>query len=97
MAMGAVRGDPRTGAVFLTNPPSAEIWWVSVFAFRVCQRTNADPWERLGCRWNEIQSGTEKPLSGRFVYQVRWPDGTVRERTREIAPFDDELFKKVGS
>lgn len=94
---GAVRGIdvPRTS--FATSPPNAEVWLVSAFAFRVCQRKNADPWDRMGCRWTEVQTGANKPLSGRFIYQVRWPDGTVRKGVRDIAPNDDVRFQKVGS
>jgi hypothetical protein len=94
---GAVRGDgvPRTS--FVTSPPNAEVWLVSAFAFRVCQRKKTDPWDRMGCRWTEIQTGANKPLSGRFIYQVRWPDGTVRRGARDIAPSDEVRFRKVGS
>ncbi|WP_144037942.1 hypothetical protein [Sphingopyxis sp. KK2] len=98
-ATAAVRGDYRPGIVFQTSPPSGEVLMVSAFAFKLCQRKNADPWDRFKCRWNEIETGVPKPLSGRFVYQVKWPDGTVRKGTREIAPAEDAAvtFKKVGS
>jgi hypothetical protein len=96
VSTGAVRGAPPR-ASFVTSPPNAEIWLVSAFAFRVCQRKVPDPWDRLGCRWTEIQTGANKPLSGRFIYQVRWPDGTVRKGARDIAPYDDVRFQKVGS
>lgn len=98
-ATGAVRGDYKPGTVFQTSPPSGEVLMVSAFAFKICQRKNADPWDRFKCRWNEIETGVPKPLSGRFVYQVKWPDGTVRKGTREFAPADDGAvtFTKVGS
>ena len=39
---------------------------------------------------------------GRFVYQVKWPDGVVRKGTREIVPDIEEqavtvTFRKTGS
>jgi hypothetical protein len=97
--LGAVRSGGASGIVIQTNPPSGEVLLVSAFAFRICQRKTGDPWDRFTCKWNEIETGVARPLSGRFVYQVRWPDGTVRKGTREIAPTDTGAvtFKKVGS
>jgi hypothetical protein len=102
---GAIRsgGGSTSGAVFQTTPPSGEVLLVSAFAFKLCVRKRSDPWDRFACKWNEVETGVAKPLSGRFVYQVRWPDGTVRKGTREIAPKYDTgeavtvTFKKVGS
>lgn len=99
-AVGAVRGGAGSGGVILqTNPPSGEVLLVSAFAFRICQRKIADPWDRFQCKWNEVETGVAKPLSGRFVYQVRWPDGIVRKGTREILPAEAGAvtFKKTGS
>ncbi|MBL8649455.1 MAG: hypothetical protein JNL35_03525 [Sphingopyxis sp.] len=101
--VGAVRGGSGggrpAGIVFETSPPSGEVLLVSAFAFRICQRKIPDPWNRFACQWNEMETGVAKPLSGRFVYQVKWPDGTVRKGTREIAPAESGqvTFKKVGS
>lgn len=97
---GAVRGGGKpSGIVIQTSPLSGEVLLVSAFAFKICQRKTGDPWDRFACKWNEIETGVARPLSGRFVYQVRWPDGTVRKGTREIAPADTGAvtFKKVGS
>lgn len=87
------------GVTFTTQPPAGEVLMINAFAFKVCVRKNPDPWDRFQCKWNEIETGVARPLSGRFVYQVRWPDGTVRKGTREIAPADTGAvtFKKVGS
>lgn len=87
------------GVVFTTQPPAGEVLMINSFAFKVCTRKNPDPWDRFQCKWNEIETGVPKPLSGRFVYQVKWPDGTVRKGTREIAPADTGAvtFRKVGS
>jgi len=101
-AIGAVRGvsgGSPPGIVLQTSPPSGEVLLVSAFAFRICQRKIPDPWDRFACKWNEMETGVAKPLSGRFVYQVKWPDGTVRKGTREITPAESGqiTFKKVGS
>ena len=87
------------GVIVATQPPAGEVLIINAFAFKVCVRKHPDPWDRFQCKWNEIETGVAKPLSGRFVYQVRWPDGTVRKGTREIAPSESGAvtFKKVGS
>lgn len=86
-----------------TVPPLGEVLLVNAFAFKVCTRKAANPWDRFACKWTEIETGVEKDLAGRYVYQVRWPDGTVRKGTRDIVPeYDTDeavtvTFKKVGS
>jgi hypothetical protein len=89
----------RPSVIVATSPTGGEVLLVSAFAFKLCSLKQRDAWDRFKCRWNEIETGVPKPLSGRFVYQVRWPDGTVRKGTREIAPAEDAAvtFKKVGS
>ncbi|KTE25718.1 MULTISPECIES: hypothetical protein [unclassified Sphingopyxis] len=97
---GAGEGNP---VVVRTSPPQGEVLMINAFAFKVCTRKKPDPWDRFACKWNEIETGVDQTLSGRYVYQVKWPDGTVRKGTREIAPsYDDEpkvtvTFKKTGS
>lgn len=89
------------GVTVTTQPPAGEVLMISAFAFKVCVRKQPDPWDRFACRWNEVQTGVAKPISGRFVYQVTWPDGTVRKGTREVAPGPTGsatvIFRKVGS
>lgn len=97
---GAGEGGPVT---VKTSPPGGEVLLVNAFAFKVCTRKAANPWDRFACKWNEIETGVAKPLSGRYVYQVKWPDGTVRKGTRDIVPIYDSdeavtvTFKKSGS
>lgn len=97
---GAGEGGP---VIVKTAPPGGEVLLVNAFAFKVCTRRVADPWDRFKCKWAEIETGAEKPLSGRYVYQIRWPDGVIRKGTRDIIPqFDSDeavtvTFKKVGS
>lgn len=95
-----VRPPRAPGVKFRTEPTAGELWMISAFAFKVCVRKLPDPWDRFACKWNEVETGVTKSLSGRFVYQVRWPDGTVRKGTREIVPVSGTTpvtFKKVGS
>lgn len=98
--LGAVRPSRAPGIKFRTDPPAGELWMISAFAFKVCVRKQPDPWDRFACKWNEVETGVARSIAGRFVYQVRWPDGTVRKGTREIAPASRSTpvtFKKVGS
>lgn len=95
-----VTATPR-GVIFATEPGAGEVLMISAFAFKVCVRKQPNPWDRFACRWNEIETGIARPMSGRFVYQVTWPDGTVRKGTREIvAPSGTATsvtFRKTGS
>ena len=97
----AVRPPRAAGVTFVTQPPAGEVLMINAFAFKVCTRKQPDPWDRFQCRWNEIETGVAKPMSGRFVYQVKWPDGTVRKGTREVAPGPGGsatvTFRKTGS
>lgn len=97
---GAGDGGP---VIIRTSPPGGEVLLVDAFAFKVCTRKAADPWDRFKCRWSEVETGAERSLAGRYVYQVKWPDGTVRKGTRDITPDYDAgktvtvTFKKTGS
>lgn len=97
---GAGEGGP---IIVRTVPVGGEVLLINAFAFKVCTRRQPDPWDRFACKWNEWETGVErtKPY-GRFVYQVKWPDGVVRKGTREIVPNMEETsvtvtFRKVGS
>lgn len=104
LADGGCGAGEGSAVIVKTVPPQGEVLMINAFAFKVCTRKKPDPWDRFACKWNEIETGVEKPLSGRYVYQVKWPDGTVRKGTRDIVPnYDDETvatvvtFKKTGS
>jgi hypothetical protein len=99
----AERGSANASPILRTSPRGGEIWMISAFAFNVCARKKSDPWDRFACHWNEIPTGTEFYDAGRFVYQIRWPDGTVKKGIRQFG--DDQsgarapviLFRKKGS
>ena len=104
LADGGCGAGEGSAVIVRTSPPQGEVLLINAFAFKVCTRKKPDPWDRFACKWNEVETGVEKRLSGRYVYQVKWPDGTVRKGTREIVPnYDDEdvaavvTFKKTGS
>jgi hypothetical protein len=104
LADGGCGAGEGSAVIVKTSPPQGEVLLINAFAFKVCTRKKPDPWDRFACKWTEVETGVEKQLSGRYVYQVRWPDGVVRKGTRDIVPnYDDEsvaavvTFKKVGS
>lgn len=104
LADGGCGAGEGSAVIVRTSPPQGEVLMINAFAFKVCTRKKPDPWDRFACKWNEIETGVENRLSGRYVYQVKWPDGSIRKGTREIVPnFDDEetpatvIFKKTGS
>lgn len=103
LADGGCGAGEGSAVIVKTVPPQGEVMLINAFAFKVCTRKKPDPWDRFACKWTEIETGIEKQLSGRYVYQVKWPDGTVRKGTRDIVPnYDDETaatvtFKKTGS
>lgn len=103
LADGGCGAGEGSAIIVKTVPPQGEVLLINAFAFKVCTRKKPDPWDRFACKWTEIETGIEKQLSGRYVYQVKWPDGTVRKGTRDIVPnYDDETaatvtFKKTGS
>jgi hypothetical protein len=96
-------GGEGPPVIVRTAPGNAQVWMISAFAFRVCTRRQSDPWDKFACRWNEVETGAESSLNGRYVYEVSWPDGTSRRGTREIrgdyATFEPTTvtFRKSGS
>ena len=77
-------GGESPPVILRTAPGNGQVWIISAFAFRVCTRKLENPWDKFECRWNEVETGAESGLGGRYVYEVIWPDGTSRRGTREI-------------
>lgn len=69
------------------SPPSGRLWLINGFAFRLCERKQRDPWNHVACGWSEYLTDDGAHLSGRYIYEVRWPDGTVQRGAR-ILEFD---------
>ena len=69
------------------SPPNGRLWLINGFKFRVCERKGSDPWNHIACGWEEYWAGDGSHSSGRYIYEVRWPDGTVRRGAR-IIEFD---------
>ena len=66
------------------SPPDGRLWLINAFAFKVCERKRPDPWDHVACGWNEFASGDKSVFSGRYMYEARWPDGTVRRGAKVL-------------
>jgi len=73
----AVRG-PDDGFTFFMRPRNGRIRLINAFQFRVCERRVQDPYREESCGWNEYSDGESTERAGRYMYEVRWPDGTVQ-------------------
>lgn len=73
-------------------PADGELWLINAFAFRVCERKVADPWNHRACGWTQYQEGDTTFASGRYMYEARW-GGTVRRGARvlEADPADGDV------
>lgn len=67
-------------------PASGRLWLINAFAFRVCERKVADPWDHLACGWTQYVAGDDTMASGRYMYEVRWPGGAVERGARILQP-----------
>ena len=72
-------------------PANGSLWLINAFAFRVCERKVANPWNHQACGWSEFQAGDSTFASGRYMYEARWPNGTVKRGARVLqADFDND-------
>jgi len=67
-------------------PANGELWLVNAFAFRVCERRTADPWNHRACGWTQFVAGDTTFASGRYMFEARWPNGTVKRGARVLQP-----------
>ena len=70
-------------------PTSGQLWLINAFAFKVCERKVADPWDHGACGWSEFISGDTTTASGRYMYEARWPNGTVRRGAKVLQETED--------
>ena len=71
------------------SPPNGRLWLINAFAFKVCERKMADPWNHQACGWSEFASGETTTASGRYMYEARWPDGTVKRGAKVLEETED--------
>jgi hypothetical protein len=65
-------------------PANGELWLINAFAFRVCERKVPDPWNHRACGWTQYEAGDTTFASGRYMYEARWPNGSVKRGARVL-------------
>jgi hypothetical protein len=93
MRTAALRGASGEFRIRLL-PADGELWLINAFAFQVCRRRVPNAWDHLACRWNQYGTGEEINASGRYMYEVRWPDGTV-ERGGKLLERDADDGQRI--
>lgn len=79
------------GRPVVVSPESGQIWLISAFAFQVCERKGMDPWNRSACGWTQYFSGDSRVGSGRFMFEIQWPDGKVQRGVRIVEPAGSDV------
>ena len=82
-------GDGEQEFSVKLSPPNGRLWLINAFAFKLCERKVADPWNHEACGWSEFASGESATASGRYMYEARWPDGTVRRGAKVLQGTED--------
>lgn len=68
-------------------PANGELWLINAFAFRVCERRVANPWDHRACRgWTQFLEGNSTFAAGRYMFESRW--GTTVQRGARLLEGD---------
>lgn len=79
-------GSGETPIKIHTVPDSARVFLVPQFYYDLCKARTIDPEDVDRCRyWVKSIGGQSLSLSGRYRYQVKWPDRTERRGRFEIS------------
>lgn len=70
-----------------TDPKGGRVWLATKFSFDLCGARQLDQWSVEKCRWTEVDPNQEVYLSGRYVYQSRWPNGKKGRGIRVFSGF----------
>lgn len=68
------------------EPANGELWLINAFAFRVCERKVADPWDHRACGWTQYLNDDSAFASGRYMYEARW--GSTVKRGARVLQYD---------
>lgn len=79
---------PRGGGEVLVKieviPPNAQVSFINLFNFLVCEQRKVDPWNVRDCYgWNDVLS-SRVSLAGDYKYQAHWPDGKAKRSSFTI-------------
>ena len=74
-------------------PANGQLWLINAFAFRVCERKVADPWDHNLCRgWTQFVQGDTTFAAGRYMFEARWGDNMQRgAKLLEGDPADEDV------
>lgn len=74
-------------------PTSGELWLINAFAFRVCERRVANPWDHSACKgWTQFVEGDTTFAAGRYMFEARWGAKVQRgARLLEGDPEDEDV------
>ncbi len=93
-----VEGECGAGAFsvrFSTEPPGGRISIIPQFWYMLCEASKIDPSNPKTCnKWHDVVT-TEEPVSGGYVYTVRWPDGTSTEGRIDASRFSNDLETNI--
>lgn len=65
-------------------PGNGQLWMLNAFDFQACEAKKRDPWDHRTCAWSQYVAGDRAPGMGRYMYEVRWPDGKVDRGARVV-------------
>lgn len=65
-------------------PGNGQLWMLNAFDFQACEAKKRDPWDHRTCAWSQYVAGDRTPGLGRYMYEVRWPDGKVDRGARVV-------------
>lgn len=70
-------GEGEVGVRIATRPRNGRVRLIPVFFYKLCQVQKIDPDDPRRCdHWRESAEGALLDLSGDYVYQASWVDGT---------------------
>ena len=79
---GAGRGEASRKIVLA--PGNGKLWMLNAFDFQACEAKKRDPWDHQRCGWSQYVAGDQTPGLGRYMFEVRWPDGKVDRGARVV-------------
>ena len=76
---------------FSTDPKGGAISLIPKFFYRLCQVRKVDPNNPRVCdRWHDVLADVE-PISGGYMYFVKWPDGSIKQGDLEASKLNGSV------